>query len=169
MVGWGGAGARSWLRSGALVLLLGAVLLASTPAAAHTTLLGAVPGPGETVPAPVTEVVLRFLDPLASAPEVSVDGPGGPVEVVGTALDDDGLVATTPILIDEPGRYEVAYRFVAADGARQEQAHAFSVVAPDELVGTDWGDSLGPGALVAAVAVAAGVALGVRRRRAAPR
>lgn len=113
----------------ALVLVCAGFLLGPvTGADAHTVIKDMEPGPAESVSGTVDQVVLEFLDPVLPTPEVDVVGPGGqPVPGLGpAALSEDGMVVTVPFdPLTEPGRYQVDYRYVAADGDEQVGAYQF--------------------------------------------
>ena len=112
-----------------------ALVVLALPAAAHTQIRRATPGPGETVEAPVEEIVLEFLDPVLPTPVIEVtDEAGAPVAGLGEvrlAGDDVARVAVGPI--EAPGDYQVDYTFVALDGAAQEGAHRFTVTSPQGI------------------------------------
>ena len=98
------------------VCALALVLLAASPASAHTGLSGSVPADGATTVAP-DRVVLSFsgrvLERLSA---VTVVGPDG-TDAADGALTVDGTDVVQPL--DGPlqaGRWTVSYRVVAADG-----------------------------------------------------
>jgi methionine-rich copper-binding protein CopC len=115
-----------------LLALLAALVALAVPAAAHTQIQRATPGPGESVGGEVDVVVLDFLDPVVPTPEITVTGPDG-AEVAGLQpaemLADDVAVARFDPLT-EGGEYQVDYSFVALDGDEQVSAHTFTF-APD--------------------------------------
>ncbi|MCO8129287.1 copper resistance protein CopC [Acidimicrobiia bacterium EGI L10123] len=111
-----------------LLALLVAVLAVAAPAAAHTQIQRAVPGPGESVDGEVDSVVLDFLDPVVPTPEITVTGPDGelvdglaPAELI---ADDVAVARFDPLTVG--GEYRVDYTFVALDGDEQVSAHTFT-------------------------------------------
>ena len=111
-----------------LLALLAALVTLTAPAAAHTQIQRATPGPGESVGGELDVVVLDFLDPVVPTPEITVTGPDGdpvsglrPAEVIA----DDVVVARFDPLTDA-GQYRVDYTFVALDGDEQVSAHTFT-------------------------------------------
>ncbi|MFP5579714.1 MAG: copper resistance protein CopC [Acidimicrobiia bacterium] len=111
-----------------LLVPLLAVTTAVPPAAAHTQVQRASPGPGEVVEGEVGSVVLDFLDPVLPTPTITVTGPdGAPVPGLGQArmaADDVAEVEFDPLTA--AGDYQVDYTYVAVDGATQEGAHQFT-------------------------------------------
>jgi len=111
-----------------LLALLVAVVAVAAPAAAHTQIQRAIPGPGESVGGELDVVVLDFLDPVVPTPVITVTGPDG-AEVAGLQpvemLADDVAVARFDPLA-EAGQYRVDYTFVALDGDEQVSAHTFT-------------------------------------------
>ena len=105
-----------------------AVTIAVAPAAAHTQVQRASPGPGEVVEGEVGTVVLDFLDPVLPTPTITVTGPdGAPVPGLGPArmtADDVAEVEFDPLTA--AGDYQVDYTYLAVDGATQEGAHQFA-------------------------------------------
>lgn len=110
--------------------LLAILVVLAAPAAAHTQIRRATPGPAESVEAPVEEVVLEFLDPVLPTPSIEVtDASGAMVDGQGAVRlvgDDVARLEVGPI--EEPGEYQVDYAFVAVDGATQDGAHRFTVI-----------------------------------------
>lgn len=118
-----------------LLTLLVALVAVASPAAAHTQIQRAIPGPAESVGGEVDSVVLDFLDPVVPTPEITVSGPdGAPVAGLQPAemLADDVAVARFDVLT-EAGEYRVDYTFVALDGDEQVSAHTFTVEPDDGL------------------------------------
>ncbi len=111
-----------------LLVPLLAVTTLGPPAAAHTQIQRASPGPGEAVEGEVGSVVLDFLDPVLPTPTITVTGPdGAPVPGLGQArmaADDVAQVEFDPLTV--AGDYQVDYTYVAVDGATQEGAHQFA-------------------------------------------
>jgi methionine-rich copper-binding protein CopC len=111
-----------------LLALLALVVAPAAPAAAHTQIKRATPGPGQTVSGDVDRVELEFIDEVLQTPEIVVSGPDGdpvaglePAELVAGDL----AVARFDPLTDA-GRYQVDYTFVALDGDEQVSAHTFT-------------------------------------------
>lgn len=116
------------IRRPLLILALLAVLSTlAVPAAAHTQIQRAIPGPGESVGGDVDVVVLDFLDPVLPTPEITVSGPDGPVaglEPAELIADDVAVARFDPLTV--AGRYRVDYTFAALDGDEEVSAHTFT-------------------------------------------
>lgn len=106
-----------------LVLAAVMALMPARPAAAHGELVGASPGPGETV-GRVAHVDLVFSTPMFDW-QLSVDGPSG-AALGGVAVQkaDQLLSFETPSLTEE-GQYIVRYSGIDSDGDVVEGAYAF--------------------------------------------
>lgn len=155
------------MRLGPVALVVAAAIATvSAPAAAHTQIQRATPGPGETASGDVDVVVLDFLDPVVPTPSVEVRGPdGAPVRGLEEArliADDVVRVGFDPLT--EAGEYRVDYTFVAIDGDEQVSAHTFTFE-PDGGIDLDVRSLLAWA--VGAVLVALLVAALLGRRRAA--
>ena len=98
-----------------LIAFAASTMVAVTAADAHTALLGASPGPDETVGGTIDFVDLAFLDPVAEA-EVVVTF--NSVPVAGTMASVDGEIIRFELdeALQSPGRYQVAYEMISADG-----------------------------------------------------
>lgn len=149
-----------------LLALLAALVAVAAPAAAHTQIQRATPGPGESVSGELDVVVLDFLDPVVPTPEITVTGPGGAL-VAGLQppelIADDVAVARFDPLTDA-GQYQVDYAFVALDGDEQVSAHTFTFE-PDQGLDLEIRSLLAW--VVVGVLVALVVAALIGRRRAA--
>lgn len=157
----------------ALVGALLAILVVGPAARAHTEVQRSTPSPGAEVEGLVDRVELVFLDPVQPEVDIAVAGPDGDavagLEPAHTGEDGRLAIARFDPLVD-PGTYEVAYEFVALDGAAQRGSYTFRHIgrSPDPGL-DDPSDAGGAGAIgVAAfvvVAVAAGVAARLRKPR----
>jgi len=110
-------------------------LLASMPpAAGHTALVSSEPANGAELASPPSEIVLRFetrVRPPFS--KVEVTGPSGTSvrSEAPPAASDEERVLRAPLRADlPPGRYEVRWSVVSADGHRKEGTLSFLVKAP---------------------------------------
>ncbi|MCA2211357.1 copper resistance CopC family protein [Jidongwangia harbinensis] len=105
---------------------LAVTLVPASPAAAHARLLGTAPGDGATVTAEVTEVRLRFSEPVrqdlttvrVTGPDGTARGTGGPVAVDATVTQ---AVAALPA-----GLIRVGWRTVSLDGHSLQGSFAFT-------------------------------------------
>ncbi|SFD76533.1 copper resistance protein CopC [Streptomyces aidingensis] len=118
-------------RSGAGVAgLLALLFLLPAPAAAHTALQDAAPGPGDTVAPGVTVVALTLADlKPGTTPAVGVLGPDGSAVATGpAAMADEGTacVAVAPL---GAGVHTIVYTAVAADEDEQTNRFSFEVAA----------------------------------------
>ncbi|MBT8216159.1 MAG: copper resistance protein CopC [Acidimicrobiia bacterium] len=129
-----------------------AVALA-TPAAAHTSLDFASPGPGVRVSEPVDRIQLGFADPVEDPVVTLLDPAGDPVTGRVEVIDEYTLAFVLDGLT-QPGEYVVQYRVSSpdddAEGDLLESAYAFTYLGDS--------DDGGSNALVF-LAVAAGLAV----------
>jgi methionine-rich copper-binding protein CopC len=143
---------------GALALVM--LVVAGSPAAAHTELVQGSPAPTQNVGGTVEAIDLAFLDVVSEAVVVVTrDG----VEVPGAMTVDEGRIVH--FQFDEPlttaGRYDVTYTITASnDGDRMESSYFFGydpAGPPPQRIGTLPAHDDGPGTvtLVAAWALAA--------------
>jgi len=95
-----------------------AVLLAAPGARADATFEGAVPGDGETVPAPVTEIELSFSDPIGLNETETrlLDDEGTELIYEALEVDDGSVWLLEPALSLDEGVYGVIWQAEAADG-----------------------------------------------------
>jgi len=121
-------------------------------------------GLGEVVAAPVDAVVLDFLDPLLEAPTVRVTAPDGGALPVTTSLTADDVARTTVGPLTEPGPCDVAYEYASLDGAPQQGAHRFELVATTSDGGIELRSALAVAMAVLLVGLA-GRAAWARRRQ----
>jgi methionine-rich copper-binding protein CopC len=103
-------GLAGLLGSAALLLAL------ATPASAHNALVSTTPGDGDAVARTPAVVVLTFAEPaIALGTEITVAGPGGPVQL-GPARLVDNTVSQDLQPGSPAGTYRVAWRVTSADG-----------------------------------------------------
>jgi methionine-rich copper-binding protein CopC len=96
-------------------------LLVPAAALAHAELETSTPAAGSTVPAPVTEVELRFTEGLdAGRSRFVLEGPAGELGT-GRANRDGGRVMRLSGLSLEPGAYTVKVTIASADGHEIER------------------------------------------------
>lgn len=157
----------------ALVGALITAMVVAPSAWAHTEVQRSTPSPGAEVEGLVDRVELVFLDPIQPEVNIEVAGPDGePVaglEPAHLGEDRRGASARFEPLVD-PGTYEVAYDFVALDGAAQRGSYTFRHVggSPNPVL-DDPSDAGGAGVIgvvaFVVLAVAAGVAARLRGSR----
>ena len=104
-----------------VVLLLGA-----PPARAHSSLVSGSPAPGSAVTALPSVVRLTFdLPVLPDGARIVVRGPDG-ADLTAAAPRVDGTVVEVPVRPSSaPGRYQVGWQLVSADGFPAIGAYAF--------------------------------------------
>lgn len=150
-----------------LLALLAALVAIAAPAAAHTQIQRATPGPGESVSGELDVVVLDFLDPVVPTPEITVTGPDGAL-VAGLQppelIADDVAVARFDPLTDA-GQYQVDYSFVSLDGDEQVSAHTFTFE-PDQGLDLEVRPLLAWGVAGVLVALVMAAVIGRRRKEA---
>lgn len=106
----------------------------SAPASAHTVLVSSSPADGAELAAPPSEIVLTFESRVRPPfSKVDVTGPSG--ESARTAdppaASDEDRVLRAPLRPElPPGRYEVRWSVVSADGHRKEGRLGFVVSDP---------------------------------------
>lgn len=106
-----------------LLLAVCAVLASVRPVAAHGELVGASPGPGETV-GRAAHIDLVFSTGVSDW-QLTVDGPSGePLAGLAVQKADQLLSFETPALSEE-GQYIVRYSGIDSDGDVVEGAYAF--------------------------------------------
>jgi methionine-rich copper-binding protein CopC len=99
------------------------------PAAAHTDLLQASPGPSQQAGDPLQFIDLAFLEPVSDAVvRVTFDG----AELPGTMLTDEGTIIRFQLEepLSQPGRYDVSYEMLSFD-LDQTESGFFFTFAPD--------------------------------------
>jgi methionine-rich copper-binding protein CopC len=168
----------------AVALAIGAGLLGLAgpvrPAAAHTELLQASPGPGQRAGGTIELIDLAFLEPVSDA-VVELAFGGAPIE--GETVVADGTIIRFQLAdpLSEPGRYDVSYHLTSYDLDDTDGGYFFTFApdAPQPLrLGTVAGEPPGRNwvqlaATVVLVACLAGLAflflsrLEAKRRRAA--
>ncbi len=156
---------------------LGVAAAVAPPAAAHTDLLQASPGPGQRAGGEIDFVDLAFLEPVSDA-TVDVVHDGG--TVAGSMVTTDGSIIRFEF--DEPlasaGTYDVSYAMTSADldATTGRFTFTFEPSAPQAVrIGTvgpeprNWVPVIATGVLIVALAGAAFLLLGrlEARRRAA--
>ncbi len=134
----------------ALAVLLATVLGVASPAWAHAVLLQTSPAGGYSVAGPVSQLRLRFSEPVSASPDaVSVTGPTPGLRSVAVATGGGRtLLVVTGLLHDGP--YLVRWQVTADDGDVVDGSYTFGVgsgVAPDALSGAGRAGSP-PGSLV---------------------
>ena len=116
------------------------VLAFAAPAAGHTTLEFASPGPGMRVSGDVDRIQLGFADPIFN-PRVSLFDPdGGAIQGAIEMIDDRTIAFVMEPLVGE-GEYVLQYRVTAPDDDDQPDlasAFAFTYLGPDTSSGSNW-------------------------------
>lgn len=96
-------------------LLAGLILaIVATPVAAHTSLVGSQPVSGAILATPPTRVELTFAEPTRVTSLSLVSSGGGERRLKTPART--GLVAVADLPPLGPGRHEVVWRAISADG-----------------------------------------------------
>ncbi|MFE7565658.1 copper resistance protein CopC [Streptomyces sp. NPDC057539] len=113
---------------GAVVPAVAALLWASAPSAsAHTELVSGSPAEGASIPSLPERVQLTFSDPMTQDyAKVAVTGPRGDA-VLGDPEVKGEVVSVRLAPASPPGRYEVGYRVVSADGHPVSGSLTFTV------------------------------------------
>src|SRR3954452_7142350 len=136
-------------------LLCGPVLALAPQARAHNSLIGSVPADGATVTAPLTRVLLGFVDPPSGNATFAVVSPSG--ERVDDSLATDpqpfgGYTVTLGLKpLSETGRYTVEYFTVALDGVPLSGKTSFIYTGSGEAPGSA-GSGVAPGSAGSGVA-----------------
>lgn len=153
-----------------IVLVLAATVVAvgaRVPAAAHTGVLRASPGPGEEVAGPVTSVDLTFLDPVEPDVSIEVRDPSGEPVAGVSAVErsaDGRRARVTFTALSGAGEYVVEYRFTAEDGDASRETYRFTLLpAEPDGDGSDTGTVLG--VVGGGSVLLAGLVVALRRRR----
>lgn len=115
----------------ALLLGLASVVGVGSPAGAHPVVVGSAPADGARVPEPLTEVRVRFSEPVTPL-EVIVEGPsGGQLQAGAPQLEEEAVVQ--PLApFQERGEHTVTYRLIAADDHLTEGSFTFRYTGPAE-------------------------------------
>ncbi|MCL7379953.1 copper resistance CopC family protein [Streptomyces sp. 35G-GA-8] len=115
---------------GAVVPAVAALLWASAPAAsAHTELVSGSPAEGDSIGSLPERVQLTFSDPMTpDYAKVAVTGPRGEA-VLGDPEVKGEVVSVRLAPASPPGRYQVGYRVVSADGHPVSGSLTFTVKA----------------------------------------
>jgi methionine-rich copper-binding protein CopC len=101
----------------AMFLALGALVATSAPASAHAELESADPADGSTVSTAPRSVTLTFGEDLQPAGRaLVVTGPDGARVDDGKAVVSGVRLSVDLVPLTTPGRYNVVYRVVSADG-----------------------------------------------------
>ncbi|MFD7288845.1 copper resistance protein CopC [Streptomyces sp. NPDC059863] len=113
---------------GAVVPAVAALLWTSAPSAsAHTELVSASPGEGASIASLPERVQLTFSDPMTQDyAKVAVTGPRGEA-VLGDPEVKGEVVSVRLAPASPPGRYQVGYRVVSADGHPVSGSLTFTV------------------------------------------
>ena len=112
-----------------LILGLLILVLGSSPAAAHTSLLSSDPEDGASLTASPTQMTLIFTENVEAPAFVAVVAPdGSPVKVSSVQAVDRRATAQIEDA-SQQGRYTVSYRVVSADGHPVEGTIHYSVTA----------------------------------------
>lgn len=110
-----------------LATLLALTMMALPSASAHDQLLGTVPAADSSVSEPPPSVQLSFNNAvIAMGSSIVVTGPQGVLSVGTPQVTDRVLSSSLPTDL-QPGRYEVAWRAVSADGHPVDGTFAFTL------------------------------------------
>ncbi|MGW2045841.1 copper resistance CopC family protein [Streptomyces sp. NPDC001858] len=105
------------------------LLLGATPAAAHTALKTATPGPGAKVGAGTSVVALTFDDLMSGTPpQIGMVGPDGTAIAVGKPVVTGAATACAAVSPLPAGVITLTYKITAGDGDAQSNAYQFEAV-----------------------------------------
>ena len=97
------------------VVALAVAAVLALPAGAHTAMLRASPDRDATAGGSIAFVDLEFLDPVTEA-SVTVTYNGAPVAGSTTVTDGEVITFSLDQPLAQPGRYQVGYQMISADG-----------------------------------------------------
>ncbi len=119
-----------------LGVLFGVLVLALSPAAAHTDLIASDPGSGALLREPPARLTLTFnepMDPRLAVVALTV-GKREPARLdVAAGADAVDLVATVPAEMADGGRWRATFRVTSADGHPVQGDLEFSVEPPPDV------------------------------------
>ena len=160
-----------WVRAVQAILVLGiAAMLAvgfSTDARADAAFEGSTPANGETVPGPLTEIELRFSDPIGLNETETrlIDAEGTDLIYEPVELDDGNAWLLEPAISLDEGIYGVVWQAEAADGHTVRGVIRFGVgdvILEEPVVAEETADGDLDSQLAAAEAEGSGGGGGVR-------
>lgn len=100
-------------------LALALLLPLGVPAQAHDQLVDSSPSQGQLIEAGAHEIALTFAEDLldlGSGAQIVITGPDSETLVNNGCALIQGAVASTPVELDQPGKYLVGWRVVSGDG-----------------------------------------------------
>jgi methionine-rich copper-binding protein CopC len=120
------------LRALSVTVLAGlALLLAASPALAHTRLVSSDPADGAGLDTAPSSVALTFNDDVATEfATITVVGPDGAEWQAGEVTGTDGTLSVPVRPLGPAGRYEIGYRVVSDDGHPITGRVAFTLTTP---------------------------------------
>jgi methionine-rich copper-binding protein CopC len=142
------------------VIAAGLVTLLAGPSWAHASLVSAQPGPGDVVPAPLTQIVLEFDDPITDQSQVELVASSFQLQSGWTQTVDGSTLTLHLAQSPPPGTYTVTWMAASLDSHVTSGSYQFAIkVAAD-------GPVLWPGlGLLVVGFLALALALVVWRRR----
>jgi methionine-rich copper-binding protein CopC len=107
------------------LVVLAVTALSALPAGAHTAMVRASPDRDATVGGSISSIDLEFLDPVNDA-SVTVTYNGAPVAGRTTVGVGEVVTFTLDQPLLQPGRYQVSFEMVSADGDFTTGGHFFT-------------------------------------------
>lgn len=112
--------------------ILAGLFLNPTAAIAHAGVISSNPTEGQVLTEMPKEISVTFSEELLLLPEKQVntlllnpyDGP--PINLINIRVEENNLIASLPRAQYSPGRYEMAYRVISADGHEVSGIVSFS-------------------------------------------
>lgn len=114
----------------ALALLAVAAVAGAATALAHTAVVSTAPRDGARLARPPAVVAVTYGSPLAAAGEATVRGPGAAAAGTPRLRRADARTVVVPLCGGGPGRYDVAWTAVGADGHEVAGSVRFAVRGP---------------------------------------
>jgi methionine-rich copper-binding protein CopC len=125
VAGWPRVFAVAKTLLGAAMVSLAAAMASASPAAAHTELLQASPGPGQQAGGTIDFIDLAFLQTVSDA-TIEVSHEGQPIP--GTMVEPNGQIVRFGFAepLSSPGRYDVTYRMISPDQDQIAETYWFT-------------------------------------------
>jgi len=116
-----------------LVVFLAVV--SALPAWAHAELVSASPGPGEVVPEPLTEIVLKFDDEITDQSQILLIAADFQLAANWSQTVDGKTLTAAFEQSLPPGTYTVAWTAVTSDGHTTTGSYQFAVSQANSVAG----------------------------------
>jgi len=121
------------LAAASLLMLLAVVY--ALPASAHAELVSASPGPGEVVPEPLTEIVLKFDDEITDQSQIQLIAADFQLAANWSQTVDGKTLTAAFEQSPPPGTYTVAWTAVTSDGHTTTGSYQFAVSQANSVAG----------------------------------